>query len=418
MKMLFSTRSNRTYAYHPLTNRLSSTSQDEAAGCVSVPFGLSSEYDFSNIGMYTLEVTQQCNLRCRYCCYSGEYADRRQHNSTTLSYEQLARCVDFIAEHSGPEVPLIYVSFYGGEALLCQEQIKWVMAALERRCPHKEFEFSVSTNGVLLTPSVIDWVCETPRLYLAVTLDGNKAMHDRNRVTASGAGSFDMIIGHLRLFKEKYPELYRERVRFLSTVRSVSDLIPLNDFWMNSDLLRDNRPQHIASILPNFDKGESVSADREKFMKVYDVAFEHYCRGMEDILTDELDNLIKVVRRRDYHPLPTVRRLSTCLNVPSSCFITSDGRLYACERFCASHAIGNLASGISRRLCESINVQYARRRNLYCSSCWAQRICRKCPVGLNHTDAQFLEYCENEKMQLQLALKYYCEVLEHQHGIL
>ena len=414
--MLIKTNSNRIYSYSPSTNRILPNAH-EGEEIDYVHFGISDEFNFSRIGMYTIEITQECNLRCKYCCYSGAYANRRKHNGSTISYQNLERCVEFIKAHTPDDVPVVYVSFYGGEALLCRDKIKWLMSELSSRCGDRNFEFSISTNGLLLDEDTVDWICHTPNLYLSITIDGDRVMHDKNRVTSNEHGSYDIIIDNLRLFKRKYPDLFVNRIRFLSTLKSITDLIPLNDFWMSSDLLRENRPQHISTIIPNFEKGEHPSVDKRKFENVYEVALSHLKSGKDDILTDELRNLTKVIKRRSYRPLESVTTLQTCINVPESCFVSSDGKLYVCERFCTQYSIGNLETGIDKELSREICMAYIARKNHICSNCWARRICRKCPIGLNFTESQYKEYCECEKMQLQLALKYFCEVLEYERGI-
>lgn len=414
--MVFRTQSGRKYVYDPSTNRLSNYGGKDFI-CLPVSYRSSSEYDFSRIGMYTIEVTQQCNLRCTYCCYSGEYVDRRRHNESEISYEDLGRCVEFIKKHTPPDIPVVYVSFYGGEALLSIDKIKWTISRLVSECPQYEFEFSISTNGLLISDAVREWIARSSNIYLTITIDGDRMVHDKNRVTENGQGSFDIIINNLNQFKERYPDLFNNRIRFISTVRSISDLPRLNDFWMGNDLLKDNRPQHISSIIPNFDKGEKISVDREKFERTYSLAMDYHRKGVENILTDELENLVKTVRRRNYSELSDPQALITCINSPSTCFITSRGDLYVCERLCGRLKIGNLERDIDRNLCDAINNGYTERKNRYCSTCWSRRLCRRCPVGMNFSEDQFQRYCLNEKMQLELALKYYCELLEFKHNL-
>ena len=36
-----------------------------------------------------IELTQQCNLRCEYCIYSGAYHFERVHNNATISLEMI-----------------------------------------------------------------------------------------------------------------------------------------------------------------------------------------------------------------------------------------------------------------------------------------------------------------------------------------
>ncbi len=414
--MQVKSRSGRDYFYDTSSNRLTTRLDDEHS-CAPIHYEPDCEYIFTRISMFTIEITQECNLRCSYCCYSGEYSNRRKHNPTVLSLEGMERCVDFICRHAAIDVPVIYVAFYGGEALLRLDKIKWIIGELSRRSSGRTYEFSISTNGTLLNPEIIDVICSYENLFVTITIDGDKEYHDRSRVTSSGNGTFETIMSNLKDFKKRYPIVFHERVKFISTVKSIQDLIPLNDFWMSSDVLHDHRPQHIASIIPNFDKGDTVSDEKEKYKRIYDLGIDYIRDGKENILTDELDNLIKTVKYRDYTIQPYSLTLSTCINIPSSCFISSDGNLYACERFCTPFKMGSITEGFDENKCKALNQQYIHLKNKFCSECWARRLCRRCAISLNYNELQFRQYCQNERMQIELALRYYCDLKEIKHGI-
>ena len=76
------------------------------------------------INKITLQVTQSCNFRCKYCIYS-ENANRSQrtHSSKHMSWETAKKAIDFLYEHS-VDSEKIYIGFYGGEPLLEFELIK------------------------------------------------------------------------------------------------------------------------------------------------------------------------------------------------------------------------------------------------------------------------------------------------------
>lgn len=46
-----------------------------------------------------LQVTQNCNLRCEYCVYSGSYFNR-VHNNKRMSLEMAIKGIEFLATHS------------------------------------------------------------------------------------------------------------------------------------------------------------------------------------------------------------------------------------------------------------------------------------------------------------------------------
>lgn len=83
-----------------------------------------SSYLDSKVTTLILQVTQNCNLRCDYCVYSGSYHNRI-HSNKRMSFEMAKKGIDFLAEHSG-ECDKIHLGFYGGEPLLEFELIhKW-----------------------------------------------------------------------------------------------------------------------------------------------------------------------------------------------------------------------------------------------------------------------------------------------------
>lgn len=314
--------------------------------------------------MYTIEVTQACNLRCKYCCYSGIYDRRRTHQDVELSDDNLYKCVEFIGQTMDVSSPYITICFYGGEALLSKQKIERIISILRQNYSNTNFVFSISSNGLLLTESNIKWICETPNLKVVITIDGDKAMHDKNRVTASNRGSFDIIIRNLTKFKELYPELYLQKVQFISTVKSISDVIPLNEFWMNNDLLKDNRPKHISSLIPNFSQGENISLNELSFESFFQAAFDSFINNRNDILTDELNRYINVIKHRTLTNIASIQRFTTCIHEPYSCFITANGVLYVCERFCQEHYIGDLNSGIDKNRCIELNSSFTDRKKI------------------------------------------------------
>ena len=49
----------------------------------------------TRIKQLILQVTQECNLRCKYCVYSGEYKGFRKHSNHRMSFETAKKAIDF-----------------------------------------------------------------------------------------------------------------------------------------------------------------------------------------------------------------------------------------------------------------------------------------------------------------------------------
>lgn len=408
----FTTVSGKTMWYDVRTNKISRWSSEvEYLSCPVALFDAPKENDFDNITKFTLEVTQQCNLRCTYCCYSGIYRDRRTHSQKEVSYETLRLFVDFVKSYYYRNSDEILICFYGGEALLARKKMEWVIKELDPILGNR-VSYSLSTNGLALTESNIDWICGHENFLVNITIDGDQAMHDAHRKTVGGTGSFNIIINNLRKFREKYPEQYVRRINFLSTVYSLKDIKQLSETWDDYDVLRGHHPIRIGLIIPNLSDHSRVYDTWDVKDDFYTDAFDEYKSGKESIKVDCLRKLTAIIERRNYFPLPNRLMLRTCFQDLFSCFVNVDGDIYACEKFCDEFKMGHLSTGFDHDKTDSILQTFTLRKNKYCQSCWAQRLCRMCLTGLNHTDEEIDKMCDMERDSIDLALKYFCSMAD------
>lgn len=365
----------------------------------------------NRINMFTVEITQQCNLRCTYCCYSGKYQNRRAHNPKEISCDVLNDTVDFIGKHSDKSADEISVCFYGGEALLAKSKIQYLIDRLNGLFGTK-ICYSLSTNGLALTESIIDWICSQNKFLVNVTIDGDEAMHDAHRITVNKQGSYKTIINNLSLFKSKYPQQYNDRIRFLSTVYSISDINQLSDIWNDIDVLKGHSPVHIGRIIPNFSDSRRIYDTYETKDKFYSAAFLDVKSRVGSVNANCFNKLISIAERRTYALQPSELTIKTCFQDLFSCFINVDGELYACEKFCDELSIGNVHYGFDKKRMNRMLDAFTERKNKYCQSCWAQRLCRMCLTGLNHNDAEIEQMCNMERDTIELALKYFCDKVD------
>lgn len=405
----FSTTSGRELWYDVTVNRISLWSPLlQKKACPVIHFTSPKTLGTDKITMFTIEMTQQCNLRCYYCCYSGSYNNRRKHNNKYISIETLNHVIEFIDKHYDKTADEITICLYGGEALLVQDKIEWTIQRLLDILGQKA-RFSLSTNGLALTENVIDWICSYPKFVVNVTIDGDKIMHDKHRKTLSGKGSYDIILKNLELFKTKYPNEYNSRIRFLSTVYSWKDVLELDKVWDKQPILRGIYPVHISHIIPDFsDKSRTYDTWEDK-NTFYQEAFKAYREGKKGILTNSFKKLTDIIARRSYHHLSRNLIINTCYQSLFSCFINVDGDLYACEKFCGEFSIGNVSDGIKLdKACGQLE-SFTTRKNNHCSTCWAQRFCRMCMTSLNYKDEEIKLMCNMERDTIDLALRYFCE---------
>ena len=112
------------------------------------PFSAMPEVD-----MYILSVTEQCNLRCTYCCYSGAYESNRTHSSRTMNKSDIDEIYDFIQEMSLKRS--LHIAFYGGEPLTQYELVQYAIQNAGKRWGENAL-FSITTNATLSPPKGTD----------------------------------------------------------------------------------------------------------------------------------------------------------------------------------------------------------------------------------------------------------------------
>jgi len=145
---------------------------------------------------FTICPTMGCNLRCTYCFESNE-----QHvNYNLMTDDQLDGIFKYISEtlESTKEdririigdVPAT-INVFGGEPLL-KTNFHVISRILEYANANK-MVVKIITNGTTIQPYLELFKQYANLLYLQITVDGDKQVHDVRRIRANGTGSFDQI---------------------------------------------------------------------------------------------------------------------------------------------------------------------------------------------------------------------------------
>jgi putative peptide-modifying radical SAM enzyme len=137
---------------------------------------------------FHIVLTTDCNLQCRYCFgetledfdedFSGFDVDYSLPRKATYSWDLLAR---FCSQD-----PDCVLTFYGGEPLLCADEIKQIMDAVKPK------RFMIQTNGLLLDRLEPEYVNRFHTILVSV--DGDEALTDYYR----GRGTFRKVTDNLR----------------------------------------------------------------------------------------------------------------------------------------------------------------------------------------------------------------------------
>ena len=145
-----------------------------------------------------LMISGRCNLSCAYCYLDGERAQGAIRWDTLVA--ALAPVLD-------GEPPKLTIELTGGEPLLAAGLLERAVGFVEeRRRSGTKVEFSLTTNGTLLTPAILAFLF-AHGFAIRISFDGVPAAQDLR-----GKGTFAVLDRLLDRLRSDFPRELRERV--------------------------------------------------------------------------------------------------------------------------------------------------------------------------------------------------------------
>lgn len=407
--MRVKTRSGTVYYYDWTTNEIELTDCEEVA--LDRQFTINSAkrfHGFPRLDTYVLEITNKCNLRCAYCCYSGEYRNTRSHENLSMTVSTIDKILEFIRLSNSQ--PSIWLGFYGGECLLEYDLIKYCVAQA-KHIFDKELHFFLSTNGVLLDGERIDWFVGNGFL-LNISLDGPQSYNDTNRRDASGTGSFDSVHKHLKYIKNHYPDYFESDVNILMTLPKMDDLSSIAKEWHEDELLRIKAPAHISNLAPNYRKGVERVDEKKVMAQLYGILDEFIVHPEYEVLRTFLNERINDWLERAVYELPEYNQLATCMPNNKKLFIDVFGKIGVCEKMCDIYRIGDITNGIDWAAANDYVEMLVEKRKGRCEDCPIIRMCDMCLTSLDLSKEELDVFCHNQRVYTKAFLLLFCEMAE------
>ncbi len=324
-----------------------------------------------------LHVAHGCNMDCEYCfAGKGDYSGK----SGIMSAEVGKRALDYLVENSGSRRHL-EVDFFGGEPLINWEVCKEIVAygrELEKK-HNKVFNFTLTTNGVLIDDDVIDFT-NREMGNVVLSMDGRRETHDRMRKSKSGGGTYDAIMDNFRALVDARttddPDVAAGRKS--------------SEYYMRGTYTAYNK-DFAADVLAMADLGFRETSI-EPVVASPDAP---YALSEEDLpqLFEEYEKLaLEMLRREEagegfsfYHYTvdlqggPCIyKRVAGCGVATEYLAVTPTGDLYPCHQFVGDDdmIVGNIYEGITHP--ETVAI-FTSGNNIYtrdkCRNCWARLYC-------------------------------------------
>ena len=333
-----------------------------------------------------LQVTQQCNLRCEYCVYSGIYEGNRVHSANRMTFETAKQAIDFYLEHS-VDCSTAVVGFYGGEPLLEIDLIQKCVEYVREKAEGKKLWFSLTTNGTLLNGERARFLAEND-FNIAISLDGSKKEHDTCRKFPDGSGSFDTVMQNIRDLSRSYPEYTKKSVSFFTTVNPFMDLGCVMEYFKADEIINEKHITYNMMVLKDLKNKQDY---QESFFQIQ--KFE-YIKALFSLIgkldKKEISPLVytsinyakktKQLLHRKSELSPVVHPGGPCMPGILRLFARYDGALFPCERVNENrdfYCIGTVEEGLFLdRMRDILNIGKLTEEE--CKTCWNLRRCSMC----------------------------------------
>ena len=152
----------------------------------------------------TLQITQQCNFRCKYCVYSEvDNLKQRAHSDKVMSFELAKQAIDFFCCHSVDSASR-NIGFYGGEPMLEFDLLKRIVSYAERKLEGKDLTFNITTNGSLLNEENAKYL-QDHHFFVTLSFDGPQEIQDKYRVFPNGSGTYGVVRRNLSFYQRNFP---------------------------------------------------------------------------------------------------------------------------------------------------------------------------------------------------------------------
>ncbi|HLP59095.1 MAG TPA: SPASM domain-containing protein [Candidatus Deferrimicrobium sp.] len=192
-------------------------------------------YDRTGMSL-TVAPTLDCNFNCSYC-----YEASRP--PVYMSPEIEDKLIDFVKNF--PECKNLYVTWYGGEALLAFDRILRLTEQFKKL--DVIYYAGLITNGYEMTADKVDQFGTLRINHIHITIDGLEEVHNRRRLHLKNKDSFAVIQKNLDYLMEKKKEFSSKIVIRVNIDRSNE-----NDYGPLYQYLRKRYAGHDFVIYPGF----------------------------------------------------------------------------------------------------------------------------------------------------------------------
>jgi uncharacterized protein len=347
----------------------------------------------SSLKALCLHISHDCNLRCQYCfAGTGPFGGAREQ----MSFDVGRVAIDMLLKNSGNRHQL-EVDFFGGEPLMNWDVVRQLVEYGESVAPQyqKEIHFTLTTNGVALTPEIRDYLNQKC-IAVVLSLDGRPEVNDRMR----GKCYEKIVPNFLALTKERNNRNYYLRGTFTAyNFDFTEDVKHMYDLGF--------RELSVEPVVASEGDYRITEEDLPRVKAEYERLADFY---LAKRLSGDPFTFFHFEINLEHGPcLP--KRLTGCGAGFDYFAVTPSGDLYPCHQFVgrSDYLMGNVTEGIVKTDLQQEFGAATLYKKDGCAECWSRFYCS----GGCHANAEAMSGsiyrpdkigCELQRKRLECAL--------------
>ncbi len=358
-----------------------------------------------------LNTTNQCNLACGYCYeYSDDKISKTDGKPKYMSDDTAQSSIDLLIKESADR-PSVHVTFFGGETLLNFPMLRSTVAYAREKCgeANKKVEFSLTTNGTLLTEEIVDFLAEN-RIGVTVSIDGDKELNDKMRVFHDGRGSYDVIVPKIKMLLGRHK------------TNSIGARVTLSSGVLSVRRIYEHLTQEVGFRAVGF---SPATANPDRLYNIGPSKMSSVLGGFEDLAWEYRDFAVAGRQHGFTNANDSLKELHSGISKAYACGaglgllgVGTAGDISLCHRFVDS-PVGKMGHVKDEGVDHLARQDFLQTHNLSsrtdCNTCWARPVCgggcyHEAFVHYGDTAASNLHYCDWIRGWNDLCLRIYGEI--------
>ena len=341
----------------------------------------------------TFIVTEECNLRCKYCYVTHKQGGKK------MPFDVAKKFIDLIL-NMPVKMPSVVLDFIGGEPLLEAELIDQICdyfkkKAFELNHPwYWKYRINIGTNGVNYSDSSVQKLIEKNKgkISVAITLDGVKEKHDMQRVFPDGSGSYDVIMKNIPKWLSQFPG--STKVTFSS-----------NDLPLLKDSIIHLWNLGITEVAANVvfedvwkDRDDEIFENQLKELADYIIEYDLYDKYTCTLFEEGIGN-----------PYSDEDLCHTSCGAGKMLAVNYEGNIYPCVRY-YDHSLNHRPGYIIGNVEKGLDYNRLRAFGLAMAKDQCDQECRECEVATGCSYCQGFCYDEADTDTNFQRAKYICKM--------